>query len=113
MKTDPNEPYERAAVDLWYPQVREVGCIDVIEIQLIAVRSARSIRVHYDFERDGYVISAKSDNPDEPWAESTPYAEKAFIPAWEEFPTCRNLSESSVASCSSGAIGLVSSCAEM
>lgn len=85
-ETDPNKPFALKRVDLWYPTLHDACCVDVIEVQLICVRAARGIRVHYDFERDGYVISAQHHNPDEPWVDPGPYTERAFIPAWDEFP---------------------------
>lgn len=72
-------------VDLWYPAASET----VVEIQLQHVRAARDIRIHYDFERDGYVISAQDtrdrvDGDGEPqqWDGLNAYGEVAFVSAW-------------------------------
>ena len=43
-----------AHVDLWYPRVE--GNVQFIHIGLMDVRAADGIRLHYDFERDGFVV---------------------------------------------------------
>jgi len=51
------------SVDLWYPRNRAPRDTDqpvVVEIGLIDVRAADSIRIDYDFDRDGYVIKQAS-----------------------------------------------------
>lgn len=61
---------------------RAEGQPNTIEIDLYDVRAADSIRIQYDFERDGYVILQASifepedDEMDEDWQEV------AFIRAW-------------------------------
>lgn len=62
---DPNQIGERQrrgikaiTVDLWYPRID--GHITHIEVGLCDVRSADSIRISYDFERDGYKIEQAS-----------------------------------------------------
>jgi hypothetical protein len=70
-------------VDLWYPGVPGEGSVDVIEIDLIHVRAARSIRVSYDFERNGWVISAQPSEDGSPEHDyDAVYEEAAFVPAW-------------------------------
>lgn len=66
-------------VDLYYPGTgTEPDVVDAIQIELMHVRAARDIRVTYDFERDGWVVSAHVD----PELEGE-WVEKSFIPAWE------------------------------
>lgn len=69
-------------IDLWYP------CVDgnpvFIEVGLMAVRAADSIRISYDFDRDGWKIEQASTfewecddkvcDPD--------WQEVAFVRAW-------------------------------
>lgn len=69
-------------LDFWYP--RSSGNARVIEIGLCDVRAADSIRISYDFDRDGYVITQASkppfdengDEQDEDWQEV------AFVKTW-------------------------------
>lgn len=69
-------------LDLWYP--RQDGQISAIEVGLVDVRAADSIRIHYDFERDGWVIqqastfswTADDEACDPDWQEV------AFVQAW-------------------------------
>jgi hypothetical protein len=68
------------AVDLWYPQLPG-DTPTVLEVQLVHVRAARDIHIQYDFDRDGYAVSAQAG---EDFA--APYVEVAFIPAWEDAP---------------------------
>lgn len=55
----------------------------VFEIGLNSVRAADSIRIYYDFKRDGYVITQASKftfDADEPF--DMDYQEVAFVQAW-------------------------------
>lgn len=68
-------------VEFWYP--RNEGSTKYVEIGLTDVRAADSIRIHYDFERDGYVIEQASkfewklnEDMDSDWQEV------AFVQAW-------------------------------
>ncbi len=61
------------SVDLWSDVIKE------IEIGLEHVRAADSIRVRYDFDRDGYVILQSSADPDD-------WQEVAFVQAWGRNP---------------------------
>lgn len=45
-------------IQLWYP--RNTGSAKEIEIELSDVRAADSIRISYDFERDGWVVKQAS-----------------------------------------------------
>lgn len=73
---------DRIALDLWYP--RNDDRAKEIEVGLTDVRAADSIRISYDFERDGWVIKqastfewgADDDVCDEDWQEV------AFVQAW-------------------------------
>lgn len=75
---------------LWYPGVPPDGdrCIstDAVEITLVHVRAARTLRIEYDFERDGYRVQAEVLPPDErddaPPPDQTEWIEVAFVPAW-------------------------------
>jgi hypothetical protein len=70
-------------VDLWYPRT-EKSPIKAVEIGLSDVRCADSIRITYDFDRDGWKIEQaqahewECDDPvcDPKWTET------AFCPAW-------------------------------
>lgn len=43
-------------LDLWYPGVADR--VDTVELGLVDVRAADSIRISFDFERDGYSAAA-------------------------------------------------------
>jgi hypothetical protein len=87
-KTDPLDAPDQVGrhaetihVDFWYPRIEKHATH--VEIGLVDVRAADSIRITYDFERDGYVILQASkfewladEEPDPDWKEV------AFIPAW-------------------------------
>lgn len=69
------------SVDLYYPRSEEVR---YVEVGLVEVRAADSIRISYDFDRDGYKIEQASifewdggDNECDP-----DWQEVAFVPAW-------------------------------
>ena len=69
-------------VQLWYP--RSDGNAKEIEIELSDTRAADSIKISYDFDRDGWVIKQASifsweadDNVCDP-----DWQEVAFIKAW-------------------------------
>lgn len=68
-------------VSLWYPQ-RDGAETATVTVDLMDVRAARDIKIRYDFDRDGYVISAQSGEPNEMTSE-TPYTEVAFVAAWD------------------------------
>ena len=83
---DPNQIFRTGRtlkVDFWYP-----GCGDNvthIEVGLVDVRAADSIRIHYDFDRDGYSIEQASIFE---WEEDDEvcdpdWKEVSFVPAWE------------------------------
>lgn len=68
-------------VSFWYP--RSPGNVRQIEIDLCDVRAADSIRVHYDFDRDGYVIEQNAYEIDGSEAtDLNDWQEVAFIKAW-------------------------------
>ena len=72
-------------VDIWYPRV--AGNPLGVEVSLNDVRAARSIRVGYDFDRDGFVIIAPNNPGDgEHDDDDCTWAEVAFVPAWHEVP---------------------------
>lgn len=78
-------------VDLWYPGIdgddRTDDQPEAIEIGLVHVRAADTIRVTYDFDRDGYVISMKPTVDKGGWSEEVgDWEERAFVPAWNERP---------------------------
>ena len=70
------------SVDLMYPRIE--GHQNIVEVSLCDVRAADSIRIHYDFTRDGWAIEQASTfewladdsvcDPD--------WQEVAFVQAW-------------------------------
>lgn len=67
-------------VELWYPQVREEK---FVTIDLIDVRANDGIRIHYDFDRDGWVIEQPTKLAWGVDEEPNPHWKKvAFIQAW-------------------------------
>jgi hypothetical protein len=72
---------DTAHLDLWYPTVNS---IKAIQIGLMDVRAANSIRITYDHKRDGWVISMATVHQ---WDFNDPvcdpcFQEVAFIHAW-------------------------------
>lgn len=75
-------PDETYFVELFYP--RSKGNVKAVEVGLMDVRAADSLRIEYDFDRDGYSIkqaskfswdaSDKVCDPD--------WQEVAFVRAW-------------------------------
>lgn len=78
-------------VDLWYPRLErksaEPRTFDhpvAVEVGLMDVRAADSIRVEYDFIRDGYVIKQASifSWPAGDTACDQDWQEVAFVKSW-------------------------------
>jgi len=75
--------YERTfAVDLCYPRSEDERP-NAVEVGMMCVRAADSVRVSYDFERDGWKIEQATrfcwevdEEPDPAWKEV------AFVEAW-------------------------------
>ncbi len=68
--------------ELWYPRTK--GEPAFINIGLVDVRASDGIRVHYDFDRDGWVIEQPTklcwkseEEPDMAWKEV------AFVRSWQ------------------------------
>jgi hypothetical protein len=70
------------SVELTYPRSDENA--DTVEVGIECVRAADSIRVSYDFERDGYVIKQASVFEWEPddTEQNEDWQEVAFVHAW-------------------------------
>lgn len=69
-------------IQLWYP--RDEDSADTIEVELSDVRAADSIRIKYDFERDGWVVLQASVfewETDDLVCDSD-WQEVSFIKAW-------------------------------
>lgn len=70
-------------LDLWYP--RSDDNPTHLQVGLMDVRAADDIRIHYDFDRDGYVIEQAStfrwDADDE--EQDPDWQEVAFVKAWQ------------------------------
>jgi|SRR6187431_283400 len=82
----PPEPKRAVVSVLLYPRQAPEGLAnDAIDVELEDTRAARGIRIQYDFDRDGFVISAQPDPGESGPAagEHDPrYRELAFVPAW-------------------------------
>lgn len=69
-------------LDLFYPRVE--GNATAVEVGLMDVRAADSIRIEYDFDRDGWVIKQAStfswDADDK--VRDPDWQEVAFVQAW-------------------------------
>lgn len=72
---------DTALIEFWYPSLEKSA--KYIEVGLMATRAADSIRIHYDLDRDGYVIEQASrfvwkvdEECDSDWQEV------AFVEAW-------------------------------
>lgn len=81
-------------LDFWYPRNEEPQAVRKMVIGLSDVRAADSIRVSYDFDRDGWKIEQAStfswDGDDEKC--DPDWQEVAFVKAWArekpEAPPC-------------------------
>lgn len=75
-------------VDLWYPTVG-ADC-RAVEVHLMCVRAANSLRVRFDHDRNGYVLEmedilAHESHPNACSQLNTPsYSEVGFVAAWEK-----------------------------
>lgn len=72
-------------VEFWYPTLE--GHVTHIQVGLIDVRAADDIRIHYDFDRDGYVIEQASVfewDADDDDVGDPGWKEVAFIKAWAQ-----------------------------
>lgn len=73
-------------VELWYP--RNEGNPSTVELGLTDVRAADSIRIAYDFDRDGWIVlQASGWALDQSKGDAMAWYEVAFVKAWarEEF----------------------------
>lgn len=78
-----------ACVTLNYP--RNKGNLNTVEIDLCDVRAADSIRVVYDFDRDGWSILQASKfhwHEDDANSGDGDWQEVAFVPAWGRQKDC-------------------------
>ena len=73
---------EHAQFDFWYPRLE--GMVKYLGVGLLDVRAADSLRIHYDFDRDGYVIEQSSiwSWPADDTEMDVDWQEVAFIQAW-------------------------------
>jgi hypothetical protein len=79
--------YERVLnVELCYPRNDELR-VNTVEVGLMDVRAADSIRVTYDFHRDGWsVLQAAGWNRDQSAGDVMDWQEVAFVRAWARVP---------------------------
>ena len=72
----------KVTVGLWYPRLEDN--VNEVEVDLVCVRAADSIKIRYDFERDGWsVLQASRFKWDANDAVCDPdWQEVAFIQAW-------------------------------
>ena len=70
-------------IDLMYPNCGAVDSIDGYEIELVHVRAADEIRVHYDFDRDGWVISQEVSIIEDQEVIFSNWVEVGFHKAWK------------------------------
>lgn len=79
---------ERLHVPLWCPRTedpeRTFNHPISVEIDLVCVRAADSIRIEYDFERDGYSIkqASKFEWAEDDEVQDPDWQEVAFVGAW-------------------------------
>ncbi len=71
-------------VELYYPRINKVK---FIEVGLMDVRANDGMRLHYDYDRDGWVIEQPTKLEWEVGEEPDPHwKEVAFIQAWALMP---------------------------
>ena len=70
---------DTAHVDLWYPRSRGIG---FVEVGLVDVRAADSVRLSYDFDRDGWRIEQREGIDRGGCIEDGDWVEVAFLRAW-------------------------------
>lgn len=81
--TDVSVNGDTAHVDIWYPQSDD-GRPKFLTVGLMDVRAADSIRISYDFDRDGWKVEQASIfewEADDPVCDPD-WQEVAFIAAW-------------------------------
>lgn len=72
-----------ARFEFWYPGTDDQK-ITHLEVGLMHVRAADNIRIHYDFQRDGWSVEQASTfewSGDDPVCDPD-WQEVAFVPAW-------------------------------
>jgi len=69
-------------VELWYPRSRPV---QFIELDLIDTRAADTIRISYDFNRDGWLVEQRhiAETKEGGHIADLEWKEAAFCPAWQ------------------------------
>jgi hypothetical protein len=75
---------EVLTVELYYPRVDAIARVTEVEVGLIDVRAADSVRISYDFDRDGWVIKQAAVfewDADDQICDAE-WEEVAFIQAW-------------------------------
>ena len=72
-------------VELWYPRTESNP--STVELGLTDVRAADSIRITYDFERDGWsILQASGWYRDQQFGDVMDWQEVSFIKAWARVP---------------------------
>lgn len=77
-----SEREDTCMFEFWYPRADKP--IKQLEVGLMDVRAADSIRIHYDFDRDGWVVeqAALFEFPSDEREHDEDWQEVAFIKAW-------------------------------
>ncbi len=75
---------ETLIVDLTYPNI-EGDRVRFVEFDQESVRASGGIRAHFDYDRDGYVISQRGHIDRDGWVEEVEtWTEVGFFPAFRE-----------------------------
>lgn len=76
---------DTASLDIYYPRIE--GNPKYLEVGLSDVRASDGIRIHYDFDRDGFVISQPKPHlvaiGDRSYDEREEWIEVAFCGSWK------------------------------
>jgi len=78
----PNDPADGVRVELNYPRT-EAALTKFIEVGLCDVRAADSIRIDYDYDRDGWRIMQQAFNEHGGASEPEDWHEVYFAQAWQ------------------------------
>jgi hypothetical protein len=74
---------DTAHIDFWYPRCE--GRIKYLHVGLVDVRASDGIRIHYDFDRDGYAIEQEQYVEYGDTSEGLDiWIEVAFIQSWQQ-----------------------------
>lgn len=82
-----NHHADTLEVELWYPPMQKgptsAGRVRYVELDQVNVRASDGVRMHYDYERDGWVVEQpKRLSFDMGELQDPQWTEVAFVQSW-------------------------------